>query len=146
MVRLAKRTQKCVVFCEIWYHLYQFKKREKHPWRSVTFTNLQHNALDGSLCFCTDFCSLDHSPKWESILQQKFRSTFRSYLVFNKPFLTNKQLYKFLWQHRNKVHRVHNKNYGKLVYQRVTLVSFSPTAEYIPLSQLSISFFQLTWV
>ena len=29
-------------------------------------TNLQHNALDGSLCFCTDFCSLDHNPTWES--------------------------------------------------------------------------------
>ena len=23
--------------CAIWYHLVQFKKREKYPWRSVTF-------------------------------------------------------------------------------------------------------------
>ena len=26
-----------VMFCEIWYHLYNLK-REKHPWRSVTFS------------------------------------------------------------------------------------------------------------
>ena len=24
----------------IWYHLYNLKKREKHPWRSVTFSKV----------------------------------------------------------------------------------------------------------
>ena len=27
-----------VMRCAIWYHLYNFKKREKHPYRSVTFS------------------------------------------------------------------------------------------------------------
>ena len=26
--------------CAIWYHLYNLKKREKHPWRTVTFSKL----------------------------------------------------------------------------------------------------------
>ena len=26
-----------VMYCGIWYYLYNFKKREKYPWRSVTF-------------------------------------------------------------------------------------------------------------
>ena len=30
---------KHVVLCSIWHHLCNFKKREKHPWRSTTFSN-----------------------------------------------------------------------------------------------------------
>ena len=26
--------------CAIWYHLYNLKKREKHPWRSVNFSKV----------------------------------------------------------------------------------------------------------
>ena len=29
-----------VMRCAIWYHLYNFKKREKHPWTSVTFSKV----------------------------------------------------------------------------------------------------------
>ena len=29
-----------VMFCAIWYHLYNFKKVKKHPWRSVTFSKI----------------------------------------------------------------------------------------------------------
>ena len=29
-----------MMLCAIWYHLYNFKKREKHPWRSVTFSKV----------------------------------------------------------------------------------------------------------
>ena len=33
---------KYVMLCAIWYQFVQFRKREKHPWRSVTFSkNLQ---------------------------------------------------------------------------------------------------------
>ena len=28
------------VFCAIWYHLYNFKKHEKHRWRSATFSKV----------------------------------------------------------------------------------------------------------
>ena len=28
------------MLCAIRYHLYNFKKREKHPWRSVTFSKI----------------------------------------------------------------------------------------------------------
>ena len=24
--------------CAIWYHLYNFKKREKHPWKNTSFS------------------------------------------------------------------------------------------------------------
>ena len=34
------RHEKCVMLCTIWYHLYNFKKCEKHPWRSVTFSKV----------------------------------------------------------------------------------------------------------
>ena len=30
-----------VMLCAIWYHLYNFRKREKHPWRSVTFRKVE---------------------------------------------------------------------------------------------------------
>ena len=29
-----------VVRCAFWYHLYNFKKREKHPWKTVNFSNV----------------------------------------------------------------------------------------------------------
>ena len=29
--------QNIVIFCAIWYHLHNFKKREKHPRKSITF-------------------------------------------------------------------------------------------------------------
>ena len=38
-----------VVRCAIWYHLVQFKKRGKHPWRSVNFTKM--NTLPWVLFF-----------------------------------------------------------------------------------------------
>ena len=28
------------MFCAIWYHLYNLKKREKHPWRNATFNKV----------------------------------------------------------------------------------------------------------
>ena len=28
------------MFCAIWYHLYDLKKREKHPWRNATFNKV----------------------------------------------------------------------------------------------------------
>ena len=28
------------MLCVIWYHLYDSKKRKKHPWRSVTFSKV----------------------------------------------------------------------------------------------------------
>ena len=31
-----------VMDCAIWYHLYNLKKRKKHPWRSGTF-NIKSN-------------------------------------------------------------------------------------------------------
>ena len=33
--------------CAIWYHLYNLKKREKHPWRSVTFSKVPGQSLHG---------------------------------------------------------------------------------------------------
>ena len=33
-------TSEYVMFCVIWYHFAQFKKREKHPSRSVTFSKV----------------------------------------------------------------------------------------------------------
>ena len=33
-------TQIHVIFCAIWYYFYTFKKHEKHPWRSVTFSKI----------------------------------------------------------------------------------------------------------
>ena len=32
-----------VMRCAIWYHLYNLKKREKHPWRSVNFRKVACN-------------------------------------------------------------------------------------------------------
>ena len=29
-----------VIRCAIWYHWYNFKKREKHPWRSFSFSKV----------------------------------------------------------------------------------------------------------
>ena len=37
--RYSKETKTIAMLCAIWYHL-QFKKREKHPWTSVTFSKL----------------------------------------------------------------------------------------------------------
>ena len=34
-----------VVRCAIWYHFVQFKKREKHPWRSVNFSKVAGSSL-----------------------------------------------------------------------------------------------------
>ena len=31
--------------CAIWYHLYNLKKREKHPWRSLTFSKVEGSHL-----------------------------------------------------------------------------------------------------
>ena len=28
------------MLCAIWYHFLQIKKREKHPWRNVTFSKV----------------------------------------------------------------------------------------------------------
>ena len=35
-----KRIDKISMFCAIWLTFVQFKKREKHPWRSATFSNI----------------------------------------------------------------------------------------------------------
>ena len=29
-----------VMFCAIWYHLYNLKNMKKNPWRSVTFSKV----------------------------------------------------------------------------------------------------------
>ena len=33
------RSVKYVMLCAIWYHTYDLKKFEIHPWKSVTFSN-----------------------------------------------------------------------------------------------------------
>ena len=35
---LTQAGENDVMRCAIWYHWYQFKKREKHPWGNVTFS------------------------------------------------------------------------------------------------------------
>ena len=34
------------MFCAIWYHFVQFKKREKHPRNSVTYSKFQAKACN----------------------------------------------------------------------------------------------------
>ena len=34
-----------LVRCTIWYHLYNLKKREKHQWKSLTFSKVPGSIL-----------------------------------------------------------------------------------------------------
>ena len=39
-IRMDTDTQSHVMLCAIWYNLCNLKEREKHPWRSVTFSKV----------------------------------------------------------------------------------------------------------
>ena len=62
--------EKYVMLCAIYYHLYSFKKHEKHSWRSLTFITLLHG------CF-SNFCLNDLTGV----------KTFKKVAVVNTPFL-----------------------------------------------------------
>ena len=47
------------MFCAIWYHFVQFRKREKHPWRNVTFGGM---LLLGTLKACN--FTKSNTPPW----------------------------------------------------------------------------------
>ena len=40
--------------CTIWNHLYNLKEREKHPWRSVTFSKINTDGCFSRFLNCTD--------------------------------------------------------------------------------------------
>ena len=62
--------EKYVMLCAIYYHLYNFKKNEKHSWSSLTFIMLLHG------CF-SNFCLKDLTGV----------KTLKKVAIVNTPFL-----------------------------------------------------------
>ena len=73
-----------VTLCAIWYHLYNLKKREKYPWKSVTFSKVA-----GYVCNFTK----RNTPPWVSFTLFKLykwyqiaqRTTYVHYVVISFP-------------------------------------------------------------
>ena len=85
-----------VISCAIWYRLYNFKKREKHPWRSVTFSNVAGVKLTFlHQCFsrflnCTNGTkqrNASHINIWKNINPQIYRKNEN-----NHTYLTSKEI------------------------------------------------------
>ena len=69
-----------VMFCVIWYHLYNFKNVKKYPWRSVTFIKVAGfypaTLLKSNIPPWVFFTFLK-LYKWYQIAQRIIYSTFR---------------------------------------------------------------------
>ena len=108
-----------VILCAIWYHLYNLKQREKHPWRSDTFSKVQAEACN---------VTKSNNPAW----------VFFTFLKLNKWYQTDKGMYykiKFL---ANFVTRLSSTPHPTNTYNRGNIGS--------RISQSLISkFYQVKW-